>query len=100
MEAKPSVIRTSTEEYIRRPGVNGDEQAPPLIIDILTEAEEPESQAVPESSTYTLLYHNGNKLCKEAKEHDVMESDKCGPRCCLLVVVSKRPEWQFGRGQT
>lgn len=80
--------------------MNGDEQAPPLIIDILTEAEEPESQAVPESSKYTLLYHNGKELCKEAEEHDVMESDKCGPRCCLLGFVSKRPERQFGRGQT
>lgn len=66
MEAKPSMIRTSTEEYVQRPGVKGDKQAPPLIIDILTEAEQPESQAIPESSRYTLLYHNGKELYKEA----------------------------------
>lgn len=66
MGAKPSMIRASTEEYIQRPGVRGDEPAPPLIIDILTEAEQPESQASPESSKNTLLYHNGKGLHREA----------------------------------
>lgn len=67
MEAKPSMIRTSTEKYIQRPGVKGDKQAPLLIIDILTEAEQPESQASPESSKHTLLYHNGKRLYKKPK---------------------------------
>lgn len=45
-------------------------RAPLLIIDILTETKQSESQAIPESSKSTPFYCNGKYPCKEAGEHD------------------------------